>query len=305
MMSFQASKARDFIKTNQNPDGGWGYRPGGQSLVEPTGISALALQAGGDGREAVRALGFLKSCQKSNGAVGLDPQDAEGNWMAYAALLAFHLLGAADEERRLKEWILGFDDASGRFTPADLAAIKAAFKYDASIRGWPWTPGTTGWVEPTALFILALCHAGVPPTEKRITTGIDLILDRKIPSGGWNFGNPYSKSFELEASPMPTALALAALGEAGVPETHPAVGEGLRFLSRSLSGDISTVSLTWALLAFKSFRRAAATVQGGAERLVKLQGKDGGFRANLFETSLAFLVLSDASILKPRAWTGR
>lgn len=303
MTSFLASKARDFIKTNQNPDGGWGYRPGAESLVEPTGVAALALHAGGDRWEAARALDFLKSCQKGDGAVGLNPRDTEGNWMAYAALLAFHLLGASDEERRLRDWILGFEDASGRFTPADLAAVKAAFRYDASIRGWPWTPGTTGWVEPTALFILALCHAGVPSTEKRIKTGIDLILDRKIPSGGWNFGNPYSRSFELEASPMSTALALAALGEAGVPENHPAVGEGLRFLVRSLGGDISAVSLTWALLAFKSFRSTAATVRGAADRLGKLQEKDGSFRANLFETALAFLVLSDTPILKPRAWT--
>ena len=76
--------------------------------------------------------------------------------MAYAALLAFHALGAANEERRLKDWILGFADASGHFTPDDVTAISTVYRYDASIPGWPWTPGTTGWVEPTALFIIAL-----------------------------------------------------------------------------------------------------------------------------------------------------
>ncbi|WP_366946238.1 prenyltransferase/squalene oxidase repeat-containing protein, partial [Thermoflexus sp.] len=32
-----------FLENAQNPDGGWGYRPGGRSTVEPTGAALLAL----------------------------------------------------------------------------------------------------------------------------------------------------------------------------------------------------------------------------------------------------------------------
>jgi len=246
-----------------------------------------------------RSLAFLKSCQKETGAVGIDPGDSEGGWMAYAALLAFHALGAEPEKRRLLDWILGFEDASSRFTPADIKAVAEVYRYDASIPGWSWTPRTTAWVEPTALFIIALRHASVPSSERRINSGVALILDRRIPSGGWNFGNPYSKSHELEATAMSTALALAALGAAGVPESGPAVRAGIGFLGRALGGDVSTASLAWILLALKSFPSGSTLLEGLAARLGRLQSGDGSFRGNPFETALAYLVLSDAPVLSP------
>jgi hypothetical protein len=305
MPNLPLARALDFIKANQNPDGGWGYRPGGQSFTEPTSFCLLTLKSPGDKTAVGRGLGFLKSCLKENGTAGLRPQDPEGSWMAYAALLAFHALGATAEERRLTDWILSFEDASSRFTPADIKAIATVYRFDASIRGWPWTANTSGWVEPTALFIIALSRAGIPATEKRIKSGVDLILDRRVPSGGWNFGNPYSKSYELEASVMSTALALAALGAAGVPGSHPAVGEGIRYLTRSLAGDVSTASLAWALLALKSYPAGASQAPKVSARLAGLQAADGSFRRNLFETALAYLILSDAAILVRTPGKGR
>jgi len=297
MLSPSLPRALDFIEANRNPDGGWGYRPGGDSLVEPTGLCALALSSREDKATTGRGLDFLKACQKESGAVGIGPGDEEGGWMAYAALLAFHALGAAAEARRLTDWIMGFEDASDRFSPEERSIIAARYRYDASIRGWPWTPRTTAWVEPTALFIIALVRAGVPPTEDRVRSGISLILDRRVPSGGWNFGNPFSKSYELEASLMSTALALAALGAAGTPENRPGVREGLRFLGRGLAGDVSTASLAWTMLALKSYPGGASMIPGTAARLAGLQSEDGSFHGNLFETALAFVVLGDAGAL--------
>lgn len=297
MSNLSLARALDFIKANQNPDGGWGYRPGGQSLVEPAAFCLLALKAGGDKAATGGGLDFLKVCQKDSGAVGINPRDPEGSWMAYAALLAFHALGAATEERRLSDWILSFEDASGRLTPDNIKAISNDYRYDASIQGWPWTPNTMAWVEPTALFIIALVRSGVPPTHKRIRSGVSLIFDRKVRSGGWNFGNPYSKSHELEASLLSTAIALAALDAAGVPESRPAVGEGFRFLIRGLAGDVSTASLAWTLLALKSSPAGAFQAPIVAARLARLQAADGSFRRNLFETGLACLALGYPEVL--------
>ena len=302
MLNPSLLQALDFIKASQNPDGGWGYRPGGESLVEPTAFSLLALSSRGDKTAVGRGLDFLKTCMKDSGAVGIHPQDPEGSWMAYAALLAFHALGTVAEERRLKDWILRFEDASGHFTPDDIKAIFTVYRYDASIRGWPWTSNTTGWVEPTALFIIALVRVGTPPSHDRVRSGISLILDRKVPSGGWNFGNPYSKSHELEATVMSTALALAALGAAGIPESRPAVSAGIGFLARGLAGDVSTASLAWTLLALRSYPAGAAQAPVVAARLAGLQAADGSFRRNLFETALASLVLDDAGALLRTAW---
>ena len=297
--AFRPDLAIGFIKAHQNPDGGWGYGPGRTSFVEPAAFCALALHARGERRGAERGVAFLKSCQNVAGAVGLGPGDPEGNWMAYAALLAFHDFGAGPEERRLMDWVLGFEDASDAFSKEQVASIKARFRYDVSIRGWPWTPGTTAWIEPTALFVFALLHAGVPAAARRIRSGVDLILDRSVPSGGWNFGNPYSGSFELEASVMSTALALSALGTAGIPENRPEVRAGLRYLTQALDRDVSTASLAWVLLAMKGYPSGATLLPGLTARLARLQRRDGGFRGNLFETALAFLVLTGALIISP------
>lgn len=305
MMSARLSQAADFIKTHQNPDGGWGYEPGRASLVEPTGIAVLALQDRGDSAAAGRGLAFLKTCQQPSGAVGIGPRDADGSWMAYAALLSFHAMGAVAEKERLKAWILTFEDASGRFTKDDISAIASRFRYDASIPGWSWRPRMTAWTEPTALFILALRLAGVTESEKRLLSGVELILDRRVPSGGWNFGNPYSKGYELEATAMSTALALAALGAAGVPQGRPAVAAGIRFLEKGLSAEASTASLAWILFALKSYPGAFGRIPEVSRLLAARQADDGGFRGNIFETALAFLVLSDASILKPAARRSR
>ncbi|MCU0244825.1 MAG: terpene cyclase/mutase family protein [Acidobacteria bacterium] len=290
-----------FLKSHQNPDGGWGYAPRRRSLVEPTAFAVLALQAGNETAAAGRGLGFLRTCVTPSGAIGLDPRDTEGNWMAYAALLAFHALGAAEEERRVKAWILAFEDASGRFSRSDIAEISTRFRYDASIPGWAWTPRTTAWIEPTALFILALRGAGVPAADKRIRSGIALILDRRVPSGGWNFGNPFSKGYELEATAMSTSLALAALGAAGVAAKRPEVAAGFRYLEGELDAGISTASLAWMLLASRHYPGIARRASGAASLLASLQAGDGGFRDNIFETALASLVLEDAASLKPAA----
>jgi hypothetical protein len=296
-LSGPRSQTLEFIKAGQNPDGGWGYRPGGTSLVEPSAFSALALFAGGQPDPARRGLAFLKRCQSASGSLGLSPADRAGNWMAYAALLAFHAFGARDEERRLADWALTFADASGRFTAADLEAIAKTYRYDASITGWPWTAGTTAWVEPTALFVIALVRTGVSAGNARIASGLKLIIDRRVPSGGWNFGNPFMKSFELPASPLATSLALAALAAADYPQDHPAVGAGLRFLESSLAGDASVVSLAWAVIALRSYPSKDRIVPALSDRLDGLRRPDGSFRRNFFGSALAFLALEHVSLV--------
>jgi len=300
MSRYSSPQALDFIKAHRNPDGGWGYRPGGRSLVEPTAFCLLALHSGGDGTATGPGLEFLKTCLGESGAVGIDPSEREGSWMAYGALLAFHALGAAAEERRLTDWILNFEDASGRFSPEEVSSIAALFHYDASIRGWSWTPGTTAWVEPTALFLIALIRAGTAPTQDRVRSGVSLILNRKVRTGGWNFGNPFSKSYELEASLMSTALALAALGAAGYPGDRPAVKEGFAFLGRALAGDVSIASLAWSLIALRAFPSMGSSVPEVTARLEGLQTGNGSFRDNLFETALTMLAVEHPGALLPR-----
>jgi len=130
---------------------------------------------------------------------------------------------------------------------------------------------------------------------------VKLILDRAVPSsGGWNFGNPFNKSHELAATPLSTAIALAALAAAGAPETEPAVAAGSRFLERSLDGDLSAVALGWALVACRACRSLSSLVPRAEARLDGLRRADGSFRGNPFESALAFLALEDSRFIVPR-----
>jgi hypothetical protein len=133
---------------------------------------------------------------------------------------------------------------------------------------------------------------------------VRLIIDRKVHSGGWNFGNPYSKTYELQASPLSTSLALIALAAAGYSGRQSAVGSGVRFLQRCLAGDVSTVSLAWALIALKAYRPGGELVKQITNRLAGLRKTDGGFRRNLFESALAHLALHDASAIMQPAGQG-
>jgi Prenyltransferase and squalene oxidase repeat len=295
------SRTLDFLKASENPDGGWGYRAGGKSAAEPSAFAAMALLAGAESQAAGRGMTFLRSCRDSSGGLGVAPGDASGGWMAYAGLLAFQAFGVKAEAARLADWILKFEDAASRFSPADIAAIAKTYRYDASIPGWSWTPGATAWVEPTALFILALIKAGVAPTNARILAGAKLLMDRKVPSGGWNFGNPFSKSYELPATPLSTAIALTALAATGASEDKPAVAAGLRFLERSLGGDLSTVALAWTLVALQAYRTPAGLISRVGARLDGLRRTDGSFRGNPFESALVFLALEDSRLIVPQA----
>lgn len=301
MMTDPVRKALDFLRVHRNPDGGWGYRPGRRSLVEPTGIALLALAAAGDPPEKTAGLDFLRACRKGPAGVGIDPSDGEASWMAYAAILAFAGLGAGKEAERLAEAALAMEDASKRFSSDEVVSIAATYGYDATIRGWPWTPGTTAWVEPTALFMIALVRAGVPPAHERLESAVRLLVDRRVRSGGWNFGNPLNLSRELEASPLATALALAGLAAVGYPQDRTAVLTGLRYLAGTLTGDVSTVTLAWSALALSCYPVKELGRPDPFSRLAALQTGDGGFRDNLFETALVAIILSDPAALIPTA----
>ncbi len=296
-VSTPRDKALTFIIDNQNADGGWGYWPGGASATEPTAFCLLVLDAAGRTERMGDGLEFLKKIQLPSGGIGFGPADREGGWMAYSALLAFHALGAQAEEKLLKEWMLRVEDASSRFSSEDRKIIAELFRYDASLKAWPWTPGTNAWVEPTSLFITSLVQTGTPPDEERIQSAVEMLLDRNIASGGWNYGSSFDGFEEAKPSGISTALALLALGAAGYSDRHPAVREALGFIDRRLQDEMSPAALAWIILAKKTISPEAENISLIVRRLAGHQLPDGSFRGNLFETALALLALGDAGIL--------
>jgi hypothetical protein len=95
--------------------------------------------------------------------------------------------------------------------------VDSEVKFDPAKYGWSWVPGTTSWVVPTAMTIIALQK--VRPTgivaayalNERIEMGIAMLLDRICPGGGWNSGNGVAFGVPLDLYIDATAIALLAL----------------------------------------------------------------------------------------------
>ena len=281
-----------FIEENQNENGGWGYWPGHESYTEPTGLCLLALRYTGSENGIKKGLNYLKKCQLDSGGVGINEEDNEGNWMSYSAILAFHTFGASKEEERLKKWILNFCDGYNNISPSVVESMYKEFRYDMTIDGWPWFDNTNSWIEPTSLFLIALTYSGVEPQNQRMRSGLKLLIDRTNKSGGWNYGNPFVKNTYLDAYPLPTSIALLALGVAGYTGEEPVVENAVRFLDQCIGEEMSIASLAWTLLAFSRYKTTRERTEKMAIILEKRQLPDGSFRSNLFETALSCLALS-------------
>jgi cell wall-associated NlpC family hydrolase len=73
-----------------------------------------------------------------------------------------------------------------------------------------------------------------------------MLVDRMLPSGGWNYGNTVAFGAELRPQVEPTGLALAAL--AGEKITDPRLARSIAYLNKSLTARTTTVSLCYGLL---------------------------------------------------------
>ena len=116
--------------------------------------------------------------------------------------------------------------------------------HDPSILGWPWVGGTHSWIEPTSLAIIALRRNG-RKNERRVHQAIDMLLDRQLPSGGWNYGNP--SAFGKELHPMPESTGAALVGLSGA-TSRTTVNLSLDYLLGVVRQLRTPVSVGWALL---------------------------------------------------------
>src|SRR5262249_10379671 len=132
--------------------------------------------------------------------------------------------------------------------------------HDTSLIGWPWVEGTHSWLEPTALAILALAGEGLGD-HPRVRDGVRLILDRAIPSGGWNYGNKAVFGRMLRPQPGPTGMALLALAGRAGGQASPAVTRALDYLRGTLPAVRAAVSLGWGVLGLRAAGACPAQAQ--------------------------------------------
>jgi hypothetical protein len=130
-------------------------------------------------------------------------------------------------------------------------------RFDPDKFGWPWFPDTVSWVVPTAFAILALnqlpCSCGgfeLAPT--RVDRGVEMLMDRACPGGGWNAGNGVVYGAAVQPHPDDTAIALLALRDR---PQDPVVQSSVDYLERTAPTVTAPWSLAWASLALAAHRR--------------------------------------------------
>jgi hypothetical protein len=221
-----------------------GYRADGAAAVEPTALAAMALSGGGREHAAGKGLAWLAELQSDDGSLGVDAANPLPRWPTGWAILAWQVATAlADDPQwtaaaeRAVDWILSL---RGRSLPPSPTC-----RHDTTLCGWPWVESTHSWVEPTAINLLALKKSG-RAEHPRAREAVALLMDRMLPSGGWNYGNTVVLGDTLRPQVQPTGLALAALyGEQGAAEC---VRRSIGYLDRVLSESTTTVSLCYALI---------------------------------------------------------
>ena len=201
----------------QNRDGGWPYHYGGPSWTEPTAYALLALSGNRPAAEPVeRALAWLRATQRRDGGWAPAPAVGPSTWVsAVALLLGPAMLGDAPYRRGVA-WLLDQTGAETSFLTR-LRTLIAGSQMPPEQRfpGWPWFPGASAWVTPTALSMLALRKAlRVEPStavQHRVQTGTSFLLRHACSDGGWNYGAPRALGFEARSYPETTGIALLAL----------------------------------------------------------------------------------------------
>ncbi len=222
------------------------------SRPDATAWAILALAAVGTDEESLElSRSWLAGRQLSDGRVCLTRDHREVVWPTPLAVLAWqgspvHL--AAQE--RAAEFLLGFGGESLPRVPM--------LGHDTTLIGWPWIARTHSWVEPTALAMMALRVAG-HRDHARVDEGRDLLLDRRLSEGGWNYGNTTAFGQGLLPAPSSTGIALSAL--IGLVEAAP-LQSSIAYLSAEATRLRSPLSLAWSLLGLGAFgaRPAGALV---------------------------------------------
>lgn len=277
------------LERRQLRSGGWAALPFSvQASLEPTALAYIALSAAfGSVHEKARE--FLIGTQNPNGSwPAFAGDDKEGSWTTSLVLIAL----SRDSEaiaQRLKgfEWLIqSTGEESNWLWKWKFRTTDRHVRFDPDKFGWPWIPRTNSWVVPTAFSILALDQfsgaCDFADRRRRIRLGLEMLLDRACPGGGWNAGNGVVYGSAMAPHPDDTAIALLALGGH---EEAPIRATSVDWLERVAPRLNSAWSLAWCILALAANRRLVDSLVRRLSQLLKVNEVDTG---TLAVSSLAF-----------------
>ncbi|HJQ80935.1 MAG TPA: hypothetical protein VJ828_13325 [Lacipirellulaceae bacterium] len=231
-----------------------GYSRGGEPTTEPTALAGLALAAHGRIECARLAATWLANQQADDGSIGISPSRPTPCWPTGLAILLWRSIQSVTGSDAYGDSI----DPAVRWALAQRGRTQKRGPYsdhDTTLVGWSWAANTHSWVEPSAMFVLALKAAG-QGEHPRTREAVRLISDRLLPAGGCNYGNTIVLGQALLPHVQPTGLAMMALADE---KYHvPQVELSLNFLQRELCEDTTTSSLCYGLLGLAAHDRMAA-----------------------------------------------
>jgi len=234
----------------------WSYLPAGPGATEPTAWGCLALAEANEWVSAQALADELATFQNANGSVGVVAGQSTPAWTTSLAVLAWlrclqHTPGN-DSLQQCVDRAIGWTlQEQGRVAPPS-----SQVGHDPSLVGWSWAADTHSWLEPTAMFVLALKAAGYHD-HSRTREAVRLIVDRLLPEGGCNYGNTFVLGQLTLPQVQPTGIAMLALADEA---THdPRVEKSLRYLESNIGPETTTSSLCFGLMALSAFERRPAS----------------------------------------------
>jgi hypothetical protein len=271
-----------------------GYEAGWEPASEPTAWAGLALWAYGQTGAARNAAAWLADRQTADGSVGVSGSQSTPCWPTSLAMLLWQAVDADDPARpyaerieRATNWVLAERSHTQPRRPQ--------MGHDTTLVAWSWVTHTHAWLEPTALFVMALKAVG-QAQHPRTREAVRMLLDRQLPHGGCNYGNTTVLGQELLPHVQPTGLVLMALAD----EPHDKrIDASLDFMQGALSAETTTASLAYGLLGLAAFDRAPA------ERLDWLQeAYERSLQQGASPYKLALIALATANDYPFRNVTG-
>ena len=225
--------------------GGFTDRPGGHYRPDATAWAVLTLSRKGTRGDLLDpARSRLTQDQGEDGRISISFDHPEAFWPTPMAVLAWQGSPAHREaqERAVQFLLL----TTGRHWQKDSAS---PLGHNPALKGWPWIGDTHSWIEPTVLSILALDACGYGD-HARVREAVQLLMDRQLPHGGWNYGNTTVFGQELHPAPESTGAALHALA-GRVP--RKLVQGSLDYLNRQIGKLRTPIALGWSLLGLRSW----------------------------------------------------
>ena len=260
--------------------GGFAIRRGGDFRPDATAWAVIALTALGSGPDLTEAARQrLAAGQLGDGRVSISPDHPQCIWPTSLAVLAWQGSPAHRAvQNRAAAFLLATSGLHWK------KKVDTVLGHDPNIKGWSWRDDTHSWTEPTAMAVMALQVAGYGE-HRRLPEARLMLMDRQIPSGGWNYGNTTVFGQVLHPMPESTGMVLNALSHK---VSRDSVQKSMAYLEGSFPSLKTPWSLGWALLGLSSWGVRPASAGAAIEACLSRQERVGGYDTS----SLAVLLLA-------------